>query len=433
MTPRLSSSPLPPSPCTDTLEGHGDARRWVKVCWWSKTFSLGSLFILTSFVVSIALLEFHTEVVAPWRASGLLKSSSPPERARLTGPNPCEKAKRRYKSMGIDTLPSGIIEETTDLHFRTMAADPVKEAKEVPSSQSLLTMPVGIMQKETVNKIVAKFPEANFALMLFHYDGKVDQWNEFPWSSRAIHVAAANQTKWWFAKRFLHPDIVSSYKYIFLWDEDIGVEHFDSGRYIEIVEKEGLEISQPALDPRGSEVHHQITARMPKRLVHRRMYKFRGTGRCFENSTGPPCTGWVEMMVPVFSRVAWRCAWYMIQNDFVHSWGLDMKLGYCAQGERSQKVGVVDDQYVVHHGIPSLGGVPNKTLDGKTKGASIDKKKGGSKASPNVELQDRGAVRRRSYVELDMFNKRWNRAAKKDQCWVDPFAKVREIGRVLNE
>lgn len=34
----------------------------------------------------------------------------------------------------------------------------------------------------------------------------------------------------WFAKRFLHPDIVSEYAYIFLWDEDLGVENFDVGR-----------------------------------------------------------------------------------------------------------------------------------------------------------------------------------------------------------
>lgn len=35
----------------------------------------------------------------------------------------------------------------------------------------------------------------------------------------------------WFAKRFLHPDIVAEYNYIFLWDEDLGVEHFDPARY----------------------------------------------------------------------------------------------------------------------------------------------------------------------------------------------------------
>lgn len=46
----------------------------------------------------------------------------------------------------------------------------------------------------------------------------------------------------------------------------------DDFRYLEIVEKEGLEISQPALDPQHSEVHHQITIRMPRALVHRYIF-----------------------------------------------------------------------------------------------------------------------------------------------------------------
>lgn len=35
----------------------------------------------------------------------------------------------------------------------------------------------------------------------------------------------------WFAKRFLHPDIVAEYDYIFLFDEDLGVENFHPLRY----------------------------------------------------------------------------------------------------------------------------------------------------------------------------------------------------------
>ena len=105
----------------------------------------------------------------------------------------------------------------------------------------------------------------------------------------------------WFAKRFLHPDIVAEYSYIFLWDEDLGVENFnpqryllaklnilscipsfqllqcsnfiflfrDISRYVSIVQREGLEISQPALDISKSEVHHQITARVRGSIVHR--------------------------------------------------------------------------------------------------------------------------------------------------------------------
>ncbi|MCO5564426.1 hypothetical protein L7F22_018087 [Adiantum nelumboides] len=417
MIPKLCSGLAVSPPSPDSLEGNKDSVKWMKGCWWSRSLSCGSLLILTMLLISIVILEFHTEVAAPWRVSGSFKPSPPP--IKLITQNLCENASRRFKRMGVGSLPRGIIQETTDLHFRSLVADPVKEAKQLPSSHSLLTMPVGIQQKEMVNKIIEKFPQENFTLMLFHYDGKVDEWNMFPWSSRAIHVAAANQTKWWFAKRFLHPDIVSSYRYIFLWDEDIGVENFHAGRYLDIVEREGLEISQPALDPQKSEIHHQITARVPKGLVHRRVYKFKGNGLCFENSTLPPCTGWVEMMVPVFSQAAWRCAWYMIQNDFIHAWGLDKKLGYCAQGDPSKKIGVVDDQYIVHFGVPSLG-LHNTPWNGRTKGVSPDP----PAATKVASFQERGAVRRRSYVELSMFQKRWKTAVKKDQCWQNRFEEV---------
>lgn len=36
----------------------------------------------------------------------------------------------------------------------------------------------------------------------------------------------------WFAKRFLHPDIVAEYSYIFLWDEDLGVDNFHPDQYV---------------------------------------------------------------------------------------------------------------------------------------------------------------------------------------------------------
>jgi len=32
--------------------------------------------------------------------------------------------------------------------------------------------------------------------MLFHYDGRASEWEEFEWSKRAIHVSIRKQTKW---------------------------------------------------------------------------------------------------------------------------------------------------------------------------------------------------------------------------------------------
>lgn len=71
-----------------------------------------------------------------------------------------------------------------------------------------------------------------------------------------------------------------------------------------------------------------------------------------------------------------------MQNDLIHAWGLDIRLGYCAQainslnyslvllllfddnhrlllafpqGDRTKTIGVVDDEYIVHYGLPTLG------------------------------------------------------------------------------
>lgn len=83
----------------------------------------------------------------------------------------------------------------------------------------------------------------------------------------------------------------------------------------------------------------------------------------------------------------------MIQNDLIYAWGLDFKLGYCAQGERWRNVGVVDSQYVLHRGIPTLG-------DGGKAPAS---------RSRSTSATDRYAVRQRSYDEQQVFNRRWRR------------------------
>ncbi|XP_042471255.1 uncharacterized protein LOC122053317 [Zingiber officinale] len=315
-----------------------------------------------------------------------------------------DSCKSPCKSSGAESLPKGIISRISDMEMVPLWGAP-EEKKDISSQKSLLAMAVGIKQKQTVDQIVMKFALSNYTIMLFHYDGIVDKWKDLQWSDSVLHVSAINQTKWWFAKRFLHPDIVAPYKYIFLWDEDLGVENFHPESYLTIVEKEGLEISQPALDPtKSSRVHHRITARQSHGDVHRRIFKFNGGGRCYRNSTAPPCTGWIEMMAPVFSRAAWRCVWHMIQGDLIHAWGLDLKLGYCVKGDRIKNIGVVDSEYIVHKAFPTLGGFD-------------EQKKSPHKPTAN----DRFAVRLRSSIELEIFKTRWQEAVTEDNCWTDPY------------
>ncbi|KAJ0017183.1 hypothetical protein Pint_10704 [Pistacia integerrima] len=249
--------------------------------------------------------------------------------------NPFDTVKEfRFSSKKLKGLPHGIIQPGSDLELKPLWSTSSARSKlRVSSNRNLLAIPVGIKLKDNVDSIVQKFLPENFTIILFHYDGNVDGWWDLDWSNKAIHIVAQNQTKWWFAKRFLHPDVVSIYDYIFLWDEDLGVENFDPRResengssvsshlyldssyiqYLKIVKSEGFEISQPALDPNSTDIHHKFTIRSRTKKFHRRVYDFRGSVKCTNVSEGPPCTGFVEGMAPVFSRSAWYCAWHLIQ------------------------------------------------------------------------------------------------------------------------
>ncbi|KAI3680644.1 hypothetical protein L6452_35417 [Arctium lappa] len=276
---------------------------------------------------------------------------------------------------GLKGLPTGIIEANSDLELKPLwSANSSKLKANVPSPHNLLAMPVGLKQKQNVNTIVRKFLKENFTIILFHYDGKMDGWWDLKWCNKAIHIVAENQTKWWFAKRFLHPAAVSIYEYVFLWDEDLGVQHFN---------------------PR------------------RRLYDPKGSVKCSSTSVGPPCNGFVEGMAPVFSRAAWHCAWHLIQNDLVHGWGMDMKLGYCAQGLKN--VGIVDSQFVLHMGLPTLGGPAAKKVSSDV-----------NLAKTHRAHDMRTEIRRQSTAELEIFKQRWEKAVEEDTNWVDPFNKRKQ-------
>ncbi|KAG5090277.1 hypothetical protein JHK82_049055 [Glycine max] len=253
---------------------------------------------------------------------------------------------------GAERLPPGIVEAESDFYLRRLWGKPSEDLTSRPNY--LVTFTVGYDQKNNIDAAVKKF-SGNFTILLFHYDGRTTEWDEFEWSKQAIHVSVHKQTKWlgakrWYAKRFLHPDIVAPYDYIFIWDEDLGVEHFNAEEYIKLVRKHGLEISQPGLEPNKG-----LTWQMTKRRGDQEVHKVteEKPGWCSDPHL-PPCAAFVEIMAPVFSRDAWRCVWHMIQNDLVHGWGLDFALRRCVEPAH-EKIGVVDSQWIVHQGLPSLG------------------------------------------------------------------------------
>ncbi|KAL4285044.1 hypothetical protein GQ457_16G011530 [Hibiscus cannabinus] len=261
---------------------------------------------------------------------------------------------------GAESLPPGIVVPKTDLYPRRLWGDPNEDLKKKP--KYLVTFTVGVDQMDTIDKCVKKFSE-EFQIVLFHYDGRTTEWDQLEW----------------YAKRFLHPDIVSAYEYIFIWDEDLGLEHFNPDRYIELVKKHGLEISQPGLEPNDA-----LTWQMTKKRGDREVHKFtqEKPGWC-SDPRFPPCAAFVEIMAPVFSQEAWRCVWYLIQNDLVHGWGLDFALRRCVTPAH-EKIGVVDSEWIVHKVTPTLG----------------------NQGEPHGAVSPRDAVRIRSKIEWAIFQKR---------------------------
>ncbi|KAM0934935.1 hypothetical protein DsansV1_C30g0215891 [Dioscorea sansibarensis] len=258
---------------------------------------------------------------------------------------------------GAELLPPGIIVPESDFYLRRLWGDPNEDL--TTRQKYLVTFTVGFDQCKNIDKAIKKFSE-DFTILLFHYDGRTSEWDQFEWSKRAIHISVKKQTKWWYAKRFLHPDVVAAYDYIFIWDEDLGVEHFNVEKYLELVKKHGLEISQPGLEP-DKGLTWEMTKRRGDSEVHKETEE--KPGWCPDPHL-PPCAAFVEIMAPVFSRNAWRCVWHMIQNDLVHGWGLDFALRRCVEPAH-EKIGVVDSEWIVHQVIPSLGN-QGESDDGKT-------------------------------------------------------------------
>ncbi|KAF1885702.1 hypothetical protein Lal_00039550 [Lupinus albus] len=248
---------------------------------------------------------------------------------------------------GAERLAPAIINSESDFYLHRLWGLPNEDLRIKP--KYLVTFTVGYDMKDNINAAVKKFSE-NFTIVLFHYDGRVSEWEEFEWSKRAIHISAKKQTKWWYAKRFLHPNIVAAYEYIFIWDEDLGTEYFNGEEYLKLVRKYGLEISQPGVDPRSSYTW-ELTLKRDDVEVHKDV-KNKDSDQC-AGSRFPPCAAFVEIMAPVFSRDAWRCVWHLIQNDLVHGWGLDFVIGKCVENPH-EKIGVVDAQWIVHQKVPSL-------------------------------------------------------------------------------
>lgn len=162
---------------------------------------------------------------------------------------------------------------------------------------------------------LATFDAAACTVVLLVYDAS--DWRDVAAATQATVVRAPGQMKWWYVKRFLHPDLVpgaadGGYSHVVVLDEDVTLAPgFDARRFFGLATRLGLDLVQPAHDavPPGTRLE-PFLVRDARRAVdaHGGFVGYR--------------TNFVECgpFVAVSAR-AWRCVWGLLQPDLVTGFG----------------------------------------------------------------------------------------------------------------
>ncbi len=186
----------------------------------------------------------------------------------------------------------------------------------------LYASPVGSSGKGFLKKIINTFGYKDFDYLIFVYD-QTDFKEDIFKHCRFIREKGY---KWQFMKKYLTPTFCESYDFVFVWDDDIDIEGFSYKNFLNIMMRNNLEVAQPALSPK-SYYSHKITLQNPKYNIGR-------------------YTDFVEIMVPVFTKEAWKKFWFMIEPDYnFWGWGYDLiAKSYCS----FKNMGIVDCEIVTH-------------------------------------------------------------------------------------
>lgn len=180
---------------------------------------------------------------------------------------------------------------------------------------------VGQQGKNFLATVIQRFGYKDFDYLIFVYDN-TDFHEEIFKGCRFIYEAGL---KWQFARKYLTEEYCKKYDYIFIWDDDIDVNNFSYKKFIEIMQKNSLELAQPALS-RESYYSHKITLQDKAGKI----------GRYVD---------FVEVMIPVFRRDAWIKFRKMFDEETQSGWGYDFLANFFCKFKR---MGIVDCETVTH-------------------------------------------------------------------------------------
>lgn len=185
----------------------------------------------------------------------------------------------------------------------------------------LYTSAVGAEGKHFLTTLLQSVDVEDFDVLIFCYDDT--SFDEEIFSS--ITVVREQGIKWQFMKKYLTPEYCEPYDFIFIWDDDIDPLSFSFHQFIQIMDRNRLELAQPAVSP-DSYVNVPLTAA--------------------QNGITGRFTDYVENMVPVFTRKAWNKYWGILENGR-SCWGWQHS-GTCRHACRYRRMGIVDQEPIAH-------------------------------------------------------------------------------------
>ncbi len=185
----------------------------------------------------------------------------------------------------------------------------------------LYASPVGAKGKPYLAKVIHRFGHENFDYLIFAYDDTSFDEPVF----EKCKIIREKGILCYFYKKYLTPEYCQGYDYIFPWVDDIDIHDFSYQNFLDIFERNKLDMAQPALS-HISVYSHDITLQHPSPV-----------GRF---------TDFAEVMVQVFTRDAWTRYWKMMEADHnFWGWGYDhLAKSYC----HLQNVGIIDCEPVIH-------------------------------------------------------------------------------------
>lgn len=235
--------------------------------------------------------------------------------------------------LAIITTAVVLVKEANELAKTSEASFSVPCPQPVQQGRSLFAMAVGNSSFAQVYTIFKKWGFDKFDYLLFVYDedGSYRSYFTSPlWPYRAYITVIDNDRyhhKWYYFKKYITPQLMARYQYLWYWDDDVGLDQFDVDGFYSLLTKYDLQLAQPA-----------IWGRTPHPVC-----------KVHNESSNPTLIGrwtdFVEVMVPVIHQSVWECIWSLQEDNFTTGYGYDtMWSMYC----NITRIAIVDLWPVTH-------------------------------------------------------------------------------------